>query len=73
MTKASSLASTKALLHLLGFDFGLEKLKPFGVTAEMLGVLVDVTRASEGIIQVRNKPSRADELKRCLRRRFQQV
>ena len=66
LTKASSLASTKALLHLLGFDFGLEKLKPFGVTAEMLGVLVDLTKTAEGIIQVRNKPSRIDQLKPML-------
>eukprot|EP00439_Symbiodinium_sp_Y106_P024490 s3279_g2.t11 len=61
-----SLASTKALLHLLGFGFGLEKLKPFGVTAELLGVLVDLTKAAEGIIQVRNKPSRIDQLKPIL-------
>ena len=63
---ASALASTKGMLRLLGFEFGLEKLQPFASHAELLGVLIDLSEAGIGAIHVRNKPSRVEELRGLL-------
>ena len=63
---ASALASTKGMLRLLGFEFGLEKLQPFASHAELLGVLIDLSEAGTGAIHVRNKPSRVEELRGLL-------
>ena len=40
-----------------GFAFAEDKLEPFGDTAEVLGIVVDLTK---------NKPSRVEELSNCL-------
>lgn len=52
----------KGLFELLGFAFAEEKLAPFGEEAETLGVLVNLSQASQGKIVADNKPSRKQEL-----------
>ena len=61
-TATSTLASTKALLHMLGFECSKEKLAPFAEQADMLGVTVDVSQSHKGLLRARNKSSRVNEL-----------
>ena len=58
----STMTCVKGLFELLGFAFGEEKLAPFGEEAKTLGVLVNLSQASQGKIVVDNKPSRKQEL-----------
>ncbi|CAK9064420.1 unnamed protein product, partial [Durusdinium trenchii] len=58
----STMTCVKGLFELLGFAFAEEKLAPFGEEAETLGVLVNLSQASQGKIVVDNKPSRKQEL-----------
>ena len=59
---SSTMACMVGFLKLLGFDHAKEKLLPFDVKAEVLGVQVDLTGAPKGVIQVKNKDSRVAEL-----------
>ena len=52
----------KALTSLLGFECSTDKELPFADEAEMLGVVLDVSKSGSGILSVKNKPSRTEEL-----------
>ena len=56
------MAAVKGLFGLLGFEFAKDKLAPFDITAEMLGVEVDLSHCKNGVIKVDNKQKRKDEL-----------
>ena len=58
MNEASTMSMAKSLLRLLGFSFAEDKLWPFQLLAEMLGVELDLSGAPEGQLRVRNKASR---------------
>eukprot|EP00435_Cladocopium_sp_Y103_P066897 s26_g29.t1 len=62
----STLACAKGLMSLLGFVYSEEKLDPFGDTAEILGVLVDLTHSADSKLTISNKPSRVSELRDAL-------
>ena len=62
----STLACAKGLMSLFGFVYSEEKLEAFGHSAEILGVVLDLSAASEGRIVVANKPPRVDELSEAL-------
>ena len=51
------LACAKGLMSLFGFVYSEEKLAPFDYTAEILGVVVDLSKASQRKISISNKPS----------------
>ena len=61
-TSASTLGSIKTMLKILGFDYAEDKLEPFSREAEMLGVVVDLSRTRDGKIVVANKPGRDLEM-----------
>lgn len=63
---ASTMAGAKGILALMGFDFAEDKLEPFGHSAEVLGVVVNLAECNSGRIIVENKPSRVEELKEVL-------
>ena len=48
----------RALTSLLGFECSTDKELPFADEAEMLGVVLDVSKSSVGILSVKNKKSR---------------
>ena len=52
----------KALTSLLGFECSTDKELPFADEAEMLGVVLDVSKFGLGILSVKNKQSRMEEL-----------
>ena len=52
----------KALASLLGFECSTDKELPFADEAEMLGVVLDGSKSSAGILSVKNKKSRMEEL-----------
>ena len=52
----------KALTSLLGFECSTDKELPFADEAEMLGVVLDVSKSGSGILSVKNKQSRTEEL-----------
>ena len=52
----------KALTSLLGFECSTDKELPFADEAEMLGVVLDVSKSALGILSVKNKQSRMEEL-----------
>ncbi|CAE7559207.1 unnamed protein product [Symbiodinium natans] len=58
----NTMSTMTALCSLLGFAFADDKLSPFQPAATMLGVEVDCSRCDEGLVLVRNKPGRAEEL-----------
>ena len=62
LRKASTMAAVKGLFGLLGFEFAEDKLAPFDITAEMLGVEVDLSHCKNGVTKVDNKQKRKDEL-----------
>ena len=66
LTASSTAASVRALLNLTGFDYASDKNRPFDSSVEARGVVLDVSRSSEGIIAVKNKQSRLDELRPIL-------
>ena len=53
-------------MSLFGFVYSEEKLAPFDYTAEILGVVVDLTQASQRKITIANKPSRLEDLNAAL-------
>jgi len=66
MHTTSTLACAKGLMSLFGFVYSEEKLAPFDYTAEILGVVVDLTQASQRKITIANKPSRLEDLNAAL-------
>ena len=66
MHTTSTLACAKGLMSLFGFVYSEEKLAPFDYTAEILGVVVDLSKASQRKISISNKPSRVEELNLAL-------
>ena len=62
MHEASTMTSALALLDLLGFQYSKDKLQPFSDKTEMLGVELNLVDGKNGIVEVRNKASRANEL-----------
>ena len=58
---SSTKATVRALLSLTGFEFAEDKCPPFEKEVEALGVVLDVSQSSQGIISVKNKQSRIDE------------
>ena len=67
MHTTSTLACAKGLMSLFGFVYSEEKLAPFDYTAEILGVVVDLSKASQRKVSISNKPSRVEELNLALR------
>ena len=63
-TCASAWSSAETLLAKLGYAISMapEKRLPFSRVFGALGVLFDLSRASEGVCEVRNKPSRIEAL-----------
>ena len=51
---------------MLGFECALDKELPFDKCAEMLGVVLDLSQSTKGVVKVSNKPSRMEELKEVL-------
>ena len=66
MLEHSSLGSAKALMGLLGFGYSDEKLKEPGVRCELLGVELDLSESRSGIVAVRNKQDRIDDIRMSL-------
>ena len=60
---ASTLACANGLMGLLGFVYSEDKLEAFDYSAEILGIVLDLRKISEGRIAISNKPTRVDELK----------
>ncbi len=59
---ANTSHTIRALTSLLGFECSTDKELPFADEAEMLGVVLDVSKSGSGILSVKNKQSRMDEL-----------
>ena len=62
----SSVGAAKALLNLIGFQYAEEKLQEPDVRAEILGVEIDLSQSGEGIVKVRNKQDRVEEIGKAL-------
>ena len=62
----STLACATGLMSLFGFVYSEEKLLPFERSAEILGVVFDLSRSGEGRVSISNKPSRVEELNDAL-------
>ena len=58
----STMTCAKALMTLFGFLYSEEKLLPFDDSAEILGVVLDLSESGSGRISVKNKPSRVSDL-----------
>ena len=54
----STMTCAKALMTLFGFLYSEEKLLPFDDSAEILGVVLDLSESRSGRMSVKNKPSR---------------
>ena len=65
-TETSAMATCKGMLSLLGYEYAVEKMKPFAQKADMLGVQLDVSQTSQGVIKIRNKESRVRDLQPVL-------
>ena len=59
-------AAARALTSMLGFECSLDKELPFDRSAEMLGVVLDLSEFTKGVVKVCNKFSRMSELKEVL-------
>ena len=62
----STMTCAKALMTLFGFLYSEEKLLPFDDSAEILGVVLDLSESGNGRISVTNKPLRVDDLSAAL-------
>ena len=62
----STMMTVKGLFGLLGFKFAEDKLSDFADTAEMLGVVIDASRSSDGMVKIDNKESRKTEVVNAL-------
>ena len=58
----STMMTVKGIFGLLGFKFAEDKLSDFANSAEMLGVMVDASKSSEGLVKIDNKESRETEV-----------
>ena len=58
--ESSSLNAALGLFEVLGFQYSKDKLSPFSNTAELLGVELDMTETSTGLVKVQNKKSRIE-------------
>ena len=58
----STMTCAKVLMTLFGFLYSEEKLLPFDDSAEILGVVLDLSESSAGRISIKNKPSRVSDL-----------
>eukprot|EP00435_Cladocopium_sp_Y103_P041572 s3385_g11.t1 len=67
----SSMTASTTLLDLLGFEYATHKLKPFADRSSVLGVDIDLDKVDEGLILVRNKPSRVEEVTKIIDRILQ--
>ena len=67
----STMATSKALLELLGFEYADHKLKPFANRASVLGVDLDFSAVNDGVITVCNKPGRVAEVGDAIRKVIQ--
>ena len=65
LTAGSSEAFLVGLLEVLGWRVALQPKKnaPYSRVFDMLGVRVNLGRADQGLVEVRNKPDRSDALK----------
>ena len=61
---ANTSHTIRALTSLLGFECSTDKELPFANEAEMLGVVLDVSKSGCGVLSVKNKRSRMEELER---------
>ena len=61
---SSSWETAEMVMRLLGWKISMsdDKRLPFGVEFQMLGAVIDLSRSSQGIVQVRNKPSRMADI-----------
>ena len=59
-------AAARALTSMLRFERSLDKELPFDRSAQMLGVVLDLSEPTKGVVKVSNKPSRMAELKEVL-------
>ena len=59
---ANTSHTIRALTSLLGFECSTDKGRPFADEAEMLGVVLDVSKSGCGILSVKNKQCRMEEL-----------
>jgi hypothetical protein len=60
----SAWRTAETVLGLLGWKLAMseEKRTPFGKKFHMLGAVVDLTHAAQGLVQISNKPTRVEEL-----------
>ena len=59
---ANTTHTIRALTSLLGFECSTDKELPFANEADMLGVVLDVSKSGCGVLSVKNKESRMEEL-----------
>ena len=64
--RQSTLSTALGIFELLGFAYSSEKLEPFSKVATMLGVELDLESATDGLVRVRNKASRVEEVSGCI-------
>jgi hypothetical protein len=52
------------VMKLLGWRISMseDKRLPFGIELQMLGAIVDLSLSANGVIKVKNKPSRIDDI-----------
>ena len=53
--------------HLLGWDLSADKLVPYSECCKVLGVELALYRTPEGMLEVRNTPERAEELRTTIK------
>ena len=53
--------------HLLGWDLSTDKLVPYSECCKVLGVELALYRTPEGMLEVRNTPERAEELRTTIK------
>ncbi|CAE7434723.1 unnamed protein product, partial [Symbiodinium sp. CCMP2456] len=61
-------ASVKAALHLFGVDWADDKDLPFAQQADVLGVTLDASDVSRGVVRVMNKRERARDIASSIQR-----
>ena len=63
----STAATIKAFLKMVGFSFAPEKCTDFSQQVDVLGVTLDVSDSACGLVKIRNKQSRCEELAEALK------
>ena len=61
---ASSWETAEMVMKVLGWRISMsdDKRLPFGVEFQMLGAIVDLSRSKQGMVRVKNKPSRVADI-----------